>query len=579
MNNFSLCLYNEPYLLPISMVPSLVYYSHSLLIFLCIITIIIIHRNNSDQNLLYTLLLSSIALRLLFSLLNWISNIPEVTMLSWSLTILSEVMIYLCSIGLMTSYIQPRFITYKHITIILLIILPIIILLPSEFTLVGFNMSDCSSIEGPIATYYVYFIEILFIIYSVYILIKDTVFRHVNKLSNRTLIPHGIPLFLVIFTTGNVYGSITKNWVYGDIGLISIPLLIYVFLYSIIKHRALETNFDDKKILLVISWVLLASLITIDDVDLLHLVILITLLVIILLSMVIFTITSRESLHLSKISSLASSLKDLNDNLEAKVTAQTAEIKKSYEIEQNAHRELVKLSDAKDSFISIAQHNLRIPITNINNKIENLIKDSNNLDGATKAILTNTKESLDNLNEIADEFRNISKIKRGSQILQPTKETILPIISNIINELSFEIDRLNISITYPILPESWPIVHIDKNKIKDALIVVIENAIKYNVNNGYIKISNRVEGNKFIILIKNSGLGLSKQEKENQNRHNFYRSERVKNVNPVGMGIGLYLAKSIIEAHHGNLSISSDGENLGATVEITIPIDFLKQDK
>jgi signal transduction histidine kinase len=445
--------------------------------------------------------------------------------------------------------------------------------------LIGFNLNDCSSIEGPIATYYVYLIEALFIVYSVLTVMKYAMFSRLSASSTKLLIPYGVLIFLFIFTIGNIYGSTTKNWVYGDIGLIGVPLLISVILYSTIKYRFIDKSLDGKKIIIIIVWILLASLITISNLDLLHLVILITLLVIISLSNVVFTITSRESLHLSQISSLASSLKDLNDNLEAKVNAQTAEIKKSYELEQNAHRELVKLSDAKDNFISIAQHNLRIPITNINNKIEDLIKNSGNLDMATKTVLVHAKDSLDNLNEIADEFRNISKMKRGSQILQPTKESILPVISNVMNELYFEIDRMNISITYPTLPESWPLVNIDRNKIKDAFIVVMENAIKYNQQDGYIQISNRIEGDKLIICIKNSGLGLSDQEKENLDKHNFYRSERVKNMNPVGMGIGLYLAKSIIEAHHGNLSISSNGENLGAIVVITIPIDFLKRDK
>lgn len=577
INLFSLCISDGPYFLPVSMVPSLVYYSHSLLIILCIVTIITFYKRKSEQNILIVTLFSSIVLRLSFSLINWISNIPEVTMLSWSLTILSEVMIYVYSINLISLNSDRELGSHRHKLLVFILALPLIILLPTKLTLLGFNYSNCSSVEGPIATYYVYLIEILFIIYSIYLIIKSTCVNRLNLFTHKSLVSHSTLIFMVILSLGNMYGSLTKNWIFGDIGLIGIPILITALIYSAIKYRYLDVNFDARNILIVIVWTLLAALFTIGNLDLLHMVILITLLIIVSLSVVIFSITSRESKHLSQISSLASSLKDLNDNLESKVTAQTAEIKKSYELERNAHRELIKLSETKDRFISIAQHNLRIPITNIRNKIDRIIENVDRNDGESARLLRDTKESLNNLNEIADDFKSISRINKENNFLNIETVSLLPVIKNILLELAVEIGKLKLDITYPTDTNSWPDIRVDRNKIKDALIVVIENAIKYNRPSGYINISTTLKDRVLNIKIKNTGIGLTTSEKNNIETQSFYRSDRAKLTNPVGMGIGLNLAKSTIESHHGKLEISSDGENLGATVEISIPVDFLEK--
>ena len=574
MSIINVCINSESYLIPATQIPQLVYYSHSLLIVLCIAATIFIYKRNSVLNLSIVSLLVSIISWLSLSLLNWVSNLPQLTLLTWTLILLSEIAIYLLSTNLILFYNNIRMWSSRITLTVVLILTPLIFLLPTKYTIIGFNLNNCSAIEGPMAIYYTYAIEFMCILFSLYTTATNQ-FGTKPKIGSK-LIPFGTILFLIIFTAGNIYGSLTGDWAMGDVGLIGIPMLIIFIIYSIFKYRIPSTNVNDKKILLIINWILIGSLITVGELGLLYFIIPLTLLVVISLSILVFTIDSRESNHLAQISSLASSLKDLNDSLESKVAEQTATIKKSYEIEQNAHRELVKLSDAKDNFISLSQHNLRIPITSIENNIEALLARSEELDNNTRASLINAKESISNLNEIANEFKNISKIRRGSQFLLPTKETILPILISITSELKYEIERMNISISYPTGSVSWPVLNIDRNKIKDALMVIVENAVKYNIYNGYIKILSRVDENHFVLTIENSGLGLSNEDAINLNKSNFYRSERVKEVNSTGMGIGLYLAKSVIEAHHGKLTISSDGENLGAMVEILLPIDFLK---
>jgi signal transduction histidine kinase len=279
-------------------------------------------------------------------------------------------------------------------------------------------------------------------------------------------------------------------------------------------------------------------------------------------------IAKNEDILLREKSVLAASLSELNSKLEEKVASQTGEIKRSY-------WDLKKLSEAKDVFVSIAQHNLRIPITNIGNKIDIVL--SSTTDIKSRNQLLESKDSLLYLASIADEFKSISRIKPGSQILNLGTTSILSTLENILSELNSSIVELKLTVTYPKDIAMWPEVNIDLSKFKDALVVIIENAVKYNMLGGYIRIYNDITENCFKVTIENSGLGITSEEMSNICNQTFYRSDRVKNINPIGMGIGMSLAKSVIEAHHGSLVIESGGENMGAKVILSIPIDFLSK--
>ena len=79
--------------------------------------------------------------------------------------------------------------------------------------------------------------------------------------------------------------------------------------------------------------------------------------------------------------------------------------------------------------------------------------------------------------------------------------------------------------------------------------------------------------------IRNTGVGFSSDTGNNIFEKLFYRSDEAKENNPKGMGIGLTLARAIVNAHHGEFYIHSDGKNKGAIVKIVLPIDFTEDFK
>ncbi|NDB58451.1 sensor histidine kinase, partial [bacterium] len=254
----------------------------------------------------------------------------------------------------------------------------------------------------------------------------------------------------------------------------------------------------------------------------------------------------------------------------------TLTIQTSYDLEMKAHRELKKLSDTKDQFISLAQHNLRIPVSSIANNLKDILTGKYGaIDTKTAVVIEDTIQASDSLKHIADDLKGIAKMKLGSQILNIKRASILPILNEVIQELKLDIKNMEITLSYPIEDTYWPEIKIDSNKIKDVLVIIIENAIKYNKKGGTIDITTTKKEHGMEIKISNTGIGITKDEHDSILSKSFYRSQRVKETNPTGMGIGLFLSKLIIEAHHGYININSEGLDKGAEVIIFLQYDFL----
>jgi signal transduction histidine kinase len=125
----------------------------------------------------------------------------------------------------------------------------------------------------------------------------------------------------------------------------------------------------------------------------------------------------------------------------------------------------------------------------------------------------------------------------------------------------------------------WPIIKVDSNKIREAILIVIENAVRYNRVGGHIDINTKINHDTFEMDFVNTGVGITYEEKSKLFSKPFFRGGRAKANHPIGMGIGLTIARAIIKGHHGDINVSSDGEDMGAKVSINIPIDFIKQMK
>jgi len=271
-------------------------------------------------------------------------------------------------------------------------------------------------------------------------------------------------------------------------------------------------------------------------------------------------------------------LKDLNQNLEQKVAEQTQEVKKAYDLEKKAKRELEKLNETKDQFIMITQHNLRTPVTSIRWELESMLSGAHGeLSTDLKKTLEDTSSSVDTLTRIVDDFLNITALKVGSQILKIDPGNMKTLLENVLQELRIDIQNMHLTIDYPKDEKSWPEIQMDSSKMREVLLIIIENAVRYNIKGGTIYIENEIENGIFKMIVENTGVGIAVEDRGNLFERLFYRSKEAQVSHPGGMGIGLSVSRAIVRAHHGDINIHSDGEGKGAKVIMSIPLDFLKE--
>src|SRR3990167_1864314 len=257
-------------------------------------------------------------------------------------------------------------------------------------------------------------------------------------------------------------------------------------------------------------------------------------------------------------------LADLNQNLQKRVDAQTKEIKRAYEVEKRARVELQQLNQNKNDFIIITQHHLRTPLAQIRWYTDSI---ATGLYGIVSdelgTVISHINGASEKLIKTLNNFLNIAQMKIGMKFLTIGPVDVQPIINAILKEFEFDIKKKNITVSYKDGVKVWPDVLADTERVKDVFSIIVDNAIKYNVEGGTITVETEQKQDMFIVSVGSSGIGLSVSDKAELFKQSFFRSKEAKRVHPLGMGVGLLVAKTIIEAHRGKISVESRGEGKG----------------
>lgn len=120
------------------------------------------------------------------------------------------------------------------------------------------------------------------------------------------------------------------------------------------------------------------------------------------------------------------------------------------------------------------------------------------------------------------------------------------------------------------LPEQLPLVKIDLEKIRQVLINLIDNAIKYT-KQGSITVSLKAINQKIQFCVSDSGVGISKNDLPKLFKK-FSRGKTISRIHTEGTGLGLYVARKMVEAHNGKIWAESKGENRGSQFYFQLPV-------
>lgn len=224
----------------------------------------------------------------------------------------------------------------------------------------------------------------------------------------------------------------------------------------------------------------------------------------------------------------------------------------------------------KDEFVSIANHELRTPITSIKafSQIIYRISSENNF---TQIIghLKKMDRQIDNMTALINGLLNVSRIQIGTLKMKKAIFRIDNLISEIVKDMQDK-NAKNKLIIKNSLKYSCD-VYADKNYISQVVVNLISNAIKYSRGKSKIIICIKLVKNNYVeVNIKDHGIGLTREEKS-KIFEKYFKVSSQNETTISGFGISLFLSKQIIESHNGKLSVVSK-KGKGSTFSFTLPV-------
>ena len=239
---------------------------------------------------------------------------------------------------------------------------------------------------------------------------------------------------------------------------------------------------------------------------------------------------------------------------------------------QKANDRLIELDRQKSEFVSFATHQLRAPLTAMKG-YASLI-----LEGDMGAVTTETREAISRIFEsaktlanIVNDYLNITRIELGSMKYAFETISFRALIEDVIAELKPTIEKTKLDFSFTVdNPVANYRITADRDKLKQVIENLVDNSLKYTPS-GWVKVSLTLDKARhlFVFTVKDSGIGVS-AETIPLLFQKFGRASNANKVNIKGTGLGLFVAKDIITAHHGIIRVESEGEGKGSTFIVEI---------
>lgn len=232
--------------------------------------------------------------------------------------------------------------------------------------------------------------------------------------------------------------------------------------------------------------------------------------------------------------------------------------------------ELKKLETYRREFLGNVSHELKTPIFNMQGYILTLLEGAMDDPNVNKEYLQKAEHNIERMINVVQDLEIISRLESGEITLDQSRFDIIQLTSEIFEMLEINAQQRNIKLIFnsSILPDSHIFVYADKEKIRQVLINLIENSIKYGKESGRTKISFYDMDENILVEVSDNGIGIHEKDIPRLFER-FYRVDKSRSRNQGGSGLGLSIVKHIIENHQQTINVRS-APNVGSTFSFTI---------
>jgi two-component system sensor histidine kinase BaeS len=230
-------------------------------------------------------------------------------------------------------------------------------------------------------------------------------------------------------------------------------------------------------------------------------------------------------------------------------------------------KKLDKTETMRRELIGDVTHELRTPLTAVKGYLEGL------MDGVLPAdpeTYHQIHSEIDRLQRLVSDLQELSRVEAGAFQLHLTPVSPVSLIERIQSTLGRQFEDKNIQLVIDVEPD-LPDLLLDKDRIIQVLTNLVGNALQYTASGGKVLVNVRRQKSQILFTVKDSGIGISAEQLQYVfNR--FYRTDKSRTRASGGSGIGLTIAKALVQAHQGKIWAESDGEGKGSTFSFLIPL-------
>ena len=260
---------------------------------------------------------------------------------------------------------------------------------------------------------------------------------------------------------------------------------------------------------------------------------------------------------------------NLDEELSSNAYTETRQITESI---SKTLKKLKAVDQSREEFVSNVSHELKTPITSIRVLADSLMSMDDVPVELYREFMTDISDEIDRESKIIDDLLSLVRMdKTAGAELNIAQVNVNGLLELILKRLRPIAGKRNVELTFESIREVT--ADVDEVKLSLALNNLVENAIKYNVEGGWVRVTLDADHKFFYVKVADSGIGISEEFQEHIFER-FYRVDKARSRETGGTGLGLAITKNIILMHQGAIRLTSK-EGEGTTFTVRIPLTYI----
>lgn len=231
-------------------------------------------------------------------------------------------------------------------------------------------------------------------------------------------------------------------------------------------------------------------------------------------------------------------------------------------------RPIKEMMDEQNRFVADASHELRTPLTSLKSEIEVSLRDKNLTGNEVRKLLQSNLEEVNNLQALSDNLIKLTQYQKKTNGLAVAKISLVLVVDEAIKKITSLAKKKKVTVVNKIIDFTF---EGNFQLLSELFTIFLDNAVKYSPENARVNLTSEKSDGHIVVKITDQGMGIDEKDLPHI-FDRFYRADRsrVKTSVP-GYGLGLSIAKQIIDRHQGSVKVQSK-PNKGTTFTVQLPV-------